>query len=112
MTTATMNENRNRAPCSVCYIDQDLPSLINLSGYPICRNCLENASRSIGPPRKRIYKIRDGKQVAGICGGLADYANFDRDTFRVFFIVAAVVTGFIPLLICYIILAFVLPSEP
>ena len=98
--------------CALCGQDHDPQVLLDLGGYPLCRGCLEGASREIGPPKRRIYKITSGKQVAGVCGGLADYSNMDRDTFRVLVIVVAAMTAFIPVLIAYVVFAFILPTEP
>ena len=98
--------------CAVCGRDHDPEALLSLAGYPLCRPCLEETSRSIGPPRRKAYKVIEGKQVAGVCGGLADYANMDRDTLRVLVVIAAACTAFLPILIPYLVLAFVMPTEP
>ena len=55
--------------------------------------------------------MREGKVIAGVCGGLARYANFDPSWMQVLWVVATVMTGF-ALIPVYIILAFVMPTEP
>lgn len=73
----------------------------------------ENGPRAeSGPreePRKRLYRIRDGAWVAGICSGLAAYLNVDVTIVRLIAIVLGLVTsGWI--LLAYIIAMFLIPS--
>ena len=32
--------------------------------------------------KKKLYKIEDGKKIAGVCGGLAEYLNMDPTIIR------------------------------
>jgi phage shock protein C len=43
-------------------------------------------------PRK-LYRSRNQRMVAGVCGGLAEYFNVDATLIRVLFLVLAVVGG-------------------
>jgi phage shock protein C len=62
-----------------------------------------------GPPRKRrLQRIREGQQLAGVCTGLAAYAELNVDWVRTFFVLATVFTAGIFGLV-YIALAFALP---
>lgn len=59
--------------------------------------------------QKRLYRIRDGAMLAGICTGLAAYLNIDVVIVRVL----AVILGFITggwLLLAYLIAMFIIPS--
>ena len=59
--------------------------------------------------RKRLYRIRDGAMIAGICSGLSAYLDIDVTIIRVL----AVVFGFITsgwLFLVYLIAMFIIPS--
>jgi phage shock protein C len=60
------------------------------------------------PRGRRVYRIREGQKIAGICTGFADYANMDVDWVRTLFLFATVVTAGI-FAVVYIALAFILP---
>lgn len=59
---------------------------------------------------KRLYRSRTNRQIAGVCGGLANYFDLDPTIVRIAFVIIALMGG--PGLIIYIILAFVIPEEP
>ena len=48
--------------------------------------------------------------IAGECGGLADYFDIDATLMRVIVVLAAVFTGFFPIIVAYVILIFVIPE--
>lgn len=60
-------------------------------------------------PRKRLYRIRDGAMIAGICSGLGAYLNVDVTVVRVLMIVGGLITGGW-LLLAYVIAMFLIPS--
>lgn len=70
------------------------------------------ASEAAGPQprRRRLYRIREGQQIAGVCNGLAAYAEIRVDWVRTLFLVAAVLTAGLFVLV-YIAMAFILPVE-
>ena len=105
-------ESSSLVPCSLCAGQFDVQTVISVGGYPLCKDCVERVSSEVVLKKRRFYKINEGKYIAGVCGGLADYANMDRDVFRTLFFLALCVTGGIPFTIVYVILAFVLPIEP
>ena len=57
---------------------------------------------------KRLYRSRTERQLAGVCGGLAEYFGVDPTIVRVLFIAFALLGG--PGLLLYIILALVIPE--
>jgi phage shock protein PspC (stress-responsive transcriptional regulator) len=65
---------------------------------------------AVGPtPRARhLHRIREGRQLAGVCNGLAAYAELRVDWVRTFFVLATLVTAGIFGLV-YVALAFILP---
>lgn len=58
---------------------------------------------------KRLYRSRTERQVAGVCGGLAEYFKLDPTLVRIIFILITLFGG--PGLVLYIILWLVLPDE-
>ncbi len=57
---------------------------------------------------KKLYKINEGKIIAGVCKGLAEYFNMDVNIVRIL----AVIIGFSGAgLLAYIIAAIILPQK-
>jgi phage shock protein PspC (stress-responsive transcriptional regulator) len=60
------------------------------------------------PRTRRLQRIREGQQLAGVCNGLAAYAELRVDWVRTGFVLATVATAGIFGLV-YVALAFILP---
>lgn len=58
---------------------------------------------------KRLYRSRSDRQIAGVCGGIAEYLNVDPTLVRIAFVIGTLLGG--PGLLLYIILAIVVPEE-
>lgn len=58
--------------------------------------------------RRRLTRIREGQAIAGVCTGLAAYADLSLDMVRWIFALATVFTAGI-FLVVYLVLMFVLP---
>jgi phage shock protein C len=63
------------------------------------------------PRRRRLQRIREGQQIAGVCTGLASYAEVDVDWVRTVFVLGTLITAGI-LGLVYIALIFILPVAP
>jgi phage shock protein PspC (stress-responsive transcriptional regulator) len=61
-----------------------------------------------GEPPRRLYQIREGAMISGVCKGLAAYLNIDVSIIRALFIVLVVLTGGVWILV-YIVMMFVIP---
>ncbi len=58
---------------------------------------------------KKLYRVRDCKVLAGVCGGIGAYFNVDPTLIRVAWaLLAATGSGVLAYLIC----ALVIPQEP
>jgi phage shock protein PspC (stress-responsive transcriptional regulator) len=68
------------------------------------------ASQPHSGPR-RLYRLREGRQIAGVCAGLAAYAQIDVGIIRLIFIVCALFSGGL-LLLAYLALMFIMPVAP
>ncbi len=113
---ATSSSQSSCAHCGDLFHENQM---VEVNRYPVCVECLQHLSkkvhasgRRVAAPRmqqRRLVKVVEGREIAGVCGGLADYCNMDRGTFRVVTIVGAAVTAIFPFVIIYLVLAFVLP---
>jgi phage shock protein C len=59
---------------------------------------------------RKLYRSTSNRQLAGVCGGLAEYFNLDPTLIRVLFIILAVLGG--SGLILYIALWIIVPKQP
>ena len=59
---------------------------------------------------RKLYRSRSNRQIAGVCGGLAEYFNMDATLLRVLFIVLAVLGG--SGIVLYLALWIIVPREP
>ena len=61
---------------------------------------------------KRLYRSRNDRMLAGVCGGIAEYLNIDPSLVRLLFVILAIPTGVFPLLLAYIIMCVIVPRNP
>jgi phage shock protein PspC (stress-responsive transcriptional regulator) len=66
------------------------------------------AAGSAAEAVRRLYQIRDGAVISGVCKGLAAYLNIDVSVVRILFVVLAIVTGGVWILV-YVVMMFVIP---
>lgn len=59
---------------------------------------------------KRLYKVRQGRRIAGVCGGLACYFGVEPKVVRLLFALFIAVYG--SGLMAYLLLAVFLPQAP
>jgi phage shock protein C len=62
-----------------------------------------------GPRPRRLYRLDDGKKIAGVCTGIAAYADIDVGIVRALVVLAALFTGFFLVLAVYVGLMFLVP---
>ncbi len=60
---------------------------------------------------KRLYKERFDKKFLGVCGGLAQYFQFDASIIRLLFVLLTIFTGGIVFLV-YLFLGLIIPLGP
>jgi phage shock protein C len=63
---------------------------------------------SMSPQNRRLTKARD-RRLAGVCGGLAEFLDWPAGRVRALWLIAGVLTGGVPALVAYALLAFVMP---
>ncbi len=59
---------------------------------------------------KKLYRSRNDRMIAGVCGGLGEYFSIDPTLFRLVFVIAAVFggSGFL----AYLLFMIIVPQEP
>jgi phage shock protein C len=60
--------------------------------------------------RKKLYRSRDERWIAGVCGGIGDYFDMDATVIRVLFVLASFILG--GGLWIYLILWIIMPLNP
>lgn len=60
---------------------------------------------------KKLYRSKENKVFAGICGGLGEYTDTDPTLYRLAWLLLTLVTGFFPGFIAYIISIFIIPKK-
>jgi phage shock protein C len=59
---------------------------------------------------KRLYRSRNEKMLAGVCGGLANYFRIDPSIVRLIWVLLIFCAG--TGLLAYLVCAIVIPEEP
>ncbi len=62
-------------------------------------------------PRNPLKRSRKHRVIAGVCGGLAEWLDWDVTLVRVLYILVSVFSAAFPGLLAYIILWVVMPEE-
>ena len=66
--------------------------------------------RKVIAMQKRLYRIREGKKLCGVCGGIAEYFDLDPTVVRLATALLCIFAGAgIP---AYIIAALIVPEKP
>ena len=60
---------------------------------------------------KLVLTSRTDAVFLGVCGGLATYFEIDSVYVRIMILALALITGFVPVMIIYLTLGFILPDE-
>ena len=61
---------------------------------------------------KRLYRSRKESRIAGVCGGIAEYFNFDPNIVRLAAVVLCLATGIFPFVIGYLVAWWIVPQSP
>lgn len=58
---------------------------------------------------KRLYRVTQGRKIAGVCSGLGEYFNVDPTLVRIIFLVGIFLWGFT--IVLYFICWFAMPTK-
>jgi len=59
---------------------------------------------------KQLFRSKDDRMIAGVCGGIGDYLDIDPTIIRLIFVFGSVITGS-GLFWVYLVMMFVVPEE-
>jgi phage shock protein C len=76
----------------------------------LCAYCGKRVGAVIA--RKRLVRPRQGRKIAGVCAGLAEYFDLDTTLVRVLWLVVTFFSALVPGLIAYLVAWIVMPEEP
>lgn len=83
----------------------------NLVVFTLVPNfALSTTRKNVILMNKKFTKSAD-KMLAGVCGGIADYCDIDSTVVRVAYTLTTCLTGFLPAVILYVILALSMPQS-
>lgn len=60
---------------------------------------------------KRLYRSGKNKIIAGVFGGLGEYANVDPVLLRLIWVLVTVFTGFVPGIVAYLLAIVIVPKK-
>ena len=78
-----------------------------------CKHCGEILNGNAPQSRSgaKLYRSDTDSMLAGVCGGLAEYAGMDGTVMRLLFVLATIFTGILPGIIAYFVMAIVVPEK-
>lgn len=59
-----------------------------------------------------LYRSRNNRILAGVCGGLAEWLGWDPTWFRIVYVLVSFFSVAFPGIVVYIILAILMPEPP
>ena len=59
---------------------------------------------------KRLYRSRTNRQIAGVCGGIAEYFKIDPTLVRILWVILALSGG--SGVLAYVVAWLIIPEEP
>lgn len=60
--------------------------------------------------QKRLYRVNEGKVIAGVCGGIAEYLNIDPTVIRLIWAIVGLMGGFG--VVAYLVAMLIVPVKP
>ena len=82
-----------------------------LTGDPTHGTAGVHHDSAIPTPIPRLIRSSTDKMIAGICGGMAIYLGIDSTILRILIATIVVFTGFVPGIIAYICMWFIIPRD-
>jgi phage shock protein C len=64
------------------------------------------------PLSQPLMRVRQGRLIAGVCGGIAKWLGWDPTLVRLGYVVLSVLSAGFPGLLIYILLWILMPQEP
>jgi len=64
------------------------------------------------PLRRPLMRVRQGKLIGGVCGGIAKWLGWDPTLVRLGYVILSVLSVGFPGVLVYILLWVLMPQEP
>ena len=77
--------------------------------YLIGRAIIPEGTETGKKPAVRLYRSRENKMIAGICGGIGEMSSMDPTIIRLIFVFLAIVTAVVPFVIIYLVAWAIIP---
>jgi len=61
---------------------------------------------------KKLYLSQHDKKMAGLCGGMSTLLNIDSSLVRLLMVFGAIISGFFPLVLTYLVAWIIVPVAP
>lgn len=62
--------------------------------------------------KKKLYRSREDRIVAGVLSGLAEHFDQDATFWRLGFVLFLIITGFMPGVLMYVVAWIIIPERP
>lgn len=59
---------------------------------------------------RRLFRSKQDRMIAGICGGLGEYLRVDATFIRLIFVILFVFSGFFPMILLYVLSYLFIPK--
>ncbi len=59
----------------------------------------------------RLFRSKENRKIAGVCGGIGDAMDVDPTVIRLVVLIVGIITGIIPFFIAYLICWWVIPER-
>jgi len=76
-----------------------------------CCNSPDLPEHEMANPSNPLRRSRDDRMIAGVCGGIAKWLDWDPTLVRILYVVASIFSVAFPGILVYLILWFVMPKE-
>lgn len=60
---------------------------------------------------KKLYRSKNDRMLAGVCGGLAEYFQIDASLVRLLWVLITIFTSIVPGIIVYVVAAIIIPEK-
>ena len=61
---------------------------------------------------RKFYLDKENAKISGVCAGIADYFDWDTTVVRIIWVVATIFTGIWPMVVAYILAAWLMDAKP